>query len=107
MLKIALIFIAIGMFPLFLSKMRFKITENDTPEQKIIKENIKKTQLVIATVFFIGAVVLGISNFIVTDQSSANAVLLVVYAIVVVGTIAFALIRQVALQKVIRQMMKK
>lgn len=107
MLKIALTFVIVGMLPLFLSTMRFKITENDTQEQKIIKENMRKTQLVIAGVFFIGAAILAGLTFIAIDQAVANIIVLCIYATVLVGTITYAIIRQIALQKVIRQMMKK
>lgn len=107
MLKIALTFVLVGMLPLFLSTMRFKTSENDTPEQKVIKENMRKTQLIIAAVFFSAAAVLSILSFFAIDKAVADIIILCIYSVVVFGTVAYAIIRQIALQKAVRQMMKK
>lgn len=107
MLKAALIFGVVALVPLFMAQFRFKISQSDSEIQVIIKKSMKQTQFVIAGIFGSTALLFALLSFVITDQTTANVLMLTVYIVALLSSIGYAVIRQIKLQKYIRDFLKK
>ncbi|MGL4662419.1 MAG: hypothetical protein ACRCV7_01890 [Culicoidibacterales bacterium] len=107
MIKAAFIFGIVSLVPLLTSFMRFKITDSDNEAQVIIKKSMKQTQFGIAVIFALAAIVLLLLSVVIHDNTVANGVTVTLYIVALIGSIAYAVIRQITLQKLINKVVKK
>lgn len=107
MIKAALIFGIVSLVPLLTSLMRFKITDSDNEAQVIIKKSMKQTQFGIALIFALTALILLLLSIVIHDSNVANGVTVTLYVVALIGSIVYAVIRQISLQKLINKVVKK
>lgn len=107
MLKTAGIFVLIGVLPLLFVLGRLRKQETDNELQQMIRETTKKIQMRIAGIFITAAFVMAIGHFTITDQNTANMLIIAVYSLVIVTSSLYAVIGQFKLQAKIRQLTKE
>lgn len=107
MIKAALIFGVVALVPFLMSQFRFKIKQSDTEIQVVIKKSMKKTQFVIAALFGGTALIFLVLSFIIHDVNVANMIMITLYILALFASVGYAVIRQITLQKHIREYLKK
>lgn len=107
MINTAIIFGIVAFVPLLMSLTRFKVLETDNAAQKLIKNSMKKTQLVIALIFLITALIFLVLNFLITDTNTIKIVTITLYVISLVGSVAYAIVSQMKLQKEVQKIVNE
>lgn len=107
MIKAAIIFGIVALVPLAMAFLRFNIQETDNEAQVMIKQSMKQTQIVIACIFLVTGLILLSLSFFIQDMTLANGITVALYVVALVSSVGYAVLRQIQLQKRIRELFKK